>query len=106
MTITITPRAPTRLFYAKSIFIQTISSAWVLRVSKTFLFQAIQFNQTVLIQPIQFSISIDFVYTQLNVYIKQFSLAQVHSLNVSVQFNCQKHFYFKQFSLVKQFCLA
>ncbi len=34
---------------------------------KTFLFQAIQFNQTVLIQTIQFSISIDFVYTQLNV---------------------------------------
>ena len=28
--------------------------------------QAIQFCQTVLIQPIQFSISIDFVYTQLN----------------------------------------
>ena len=31
------------------------------------LFQAIQFSQTVLIQPIQFSISIGFVYTQLNV---------------------------------------
>ena len=27
----------------------------------------IQYNQTVLIQPIQFSISIDFVYTELNV---------------------------------------
>ena len=27
------------------------------------LFQAIQFIQTVLIQPIQFSVSIDFVYT-------------------------------------------
>ena len=34
---------------------------------KTFLFQAIKFIQTVLIQLIQFSISIDFVYTQLNV---------------------------------------
>ena len=32
---------------------------------KTFLFQAIQFIQTGLIQPIQFSISIDFVYTEL-----------------------------------------
>ena len=32
-----------------------------------FLFQAIQFSQTVLIQPIRFSISIDFIYTQLNV---------------------------------------
>ena len=28
---------------------------------------SIQFIQTVLIQPIQFSTSIDFVYTQLNV---------------------------------------
>ena len=36
-------------------------------MSKTFLFQAIQFSQKVLIQPIQFSISIDFVYTLLNV---------------------------------------
>ena len=36
-------------------------------MSKTFLFQAIQFIQTVLIQLIQFSISTDFVYTQLNV---------------------------------------
>ena len=34
---------------------------------KTFLFQAILFNQTILIQQIQLSISIDFVYTQLNV---------------------------------------
>ena len=34
---------------------------------KTFLFQAIQFSQTILIQPIQLSISIDFVYTQLDV---------------------------------------
>ncbi len=35
--------------------------------SKTYLFQAIQFIQTVLIQLIQFSVSIDFVCTQLNV---------------------------------------
>ena len=34
---------------------------------KTFLFQAIQFTQAVLIQLFQFSISTDFVYTQLNV---------------------------------------
>ena len=34
---------------------------------KSFLFQAIQFIQTFLIHLIQFSISIDFVYTQLNV---------------------------------------
>ena len=36
-------------------------------IVKTFLFQAIQFSQAVLIQLIQFSISTDFVYTQLNV---------------------------------------
>ncbi len=36
-------------------------------MSKTFLFQAIQFSQAVLIQLIHFSISTDFIYTQLNV---------------------------------------
>ena len=36
---------------------------------KIVLFQTIQFNQAVLIQLIQFSISTDFVYTQLNVKI-------------------------------------
>ena len=36
-------------------------------VVKTFLFQAIQFSQAVLIQLIQFSISSDFVRAQLNV---------------------------------------
>ena len=37
------------------------------QLSKTFLFQAIPFSQTVLIQPIQFGTSIDFIHTQLNV---------------------------------------
>ena len=50
-------------------------------IVKTFLFQAIQFNQKDLIQTIQFSISIDFVHTQLNVktvlfWIIQFSVVQ------------------------------
>ena len=36
-------------------------------IVKTFLFQAIQFSQTVLFQTTQFSLFIDFVYTQLNV---------------------------------------
>ena len=36
-------------------------------MSKTFLFQAIQFSQAVLIQLIQLTKSIGFVYTQLNV---------------------------------------
>ena len=47
-------------------------------LSKTFLFQAIQFSQTVLIQLLQFSIRTDFVYTQTQMSkysnIKQFSL--------------------------------
>ena len=40
---------------------------WWWWIVKTFLFRAIQFSQAVLIPLIQFSISIDFVYTQLNV---------------------------------------
>ena len=36
-------------------------------IVKTFLFQAIQFSQAVIIQLIQFSISTDFLYAQLNV---------------------------------------
>ena len=50
---------------------------------KHFLFQAIKLSQTVLFQIIQFSISIDFVYTQLmskQFYFKQVSLAYVRSL--------------------------
>ena len=39
------------------------SLAWVRSLSKTFLFQATPFYQTVLSQSIQFTISIDFVYT-------------------------------------------
>ncbi len=50
-------------------------------MSKTFLFLAIQFSQTVLIQTIQFNISKDFVYTQLNVKVLiqaiQFSVSTV-----------------------------
>ena len=36
-------------------------------IVKTFLFRAIQFSQAVLIQLIKFSISTDFVYTQIQV---------------------------------------
>ena len=35
-------------------------------------------------------------------HLKKFSLAWKRSLNVSTQFNCQKYFYFKLFSFVKQ----
>ena len=93
-------------------------------MSKTFLFQAIQFCQTVLIQTIKFGISICFVYTQLNVKTVlyqsiQFSVSTVSmsktiifqtiQLGVSTQFKFKytvwlsKPFYFKVFSLVKQF---
>ena len=60
-----------RLFNAKSIFIRPrISTQFKCKYSlivKTFIFQTIQFIQTVLIQLIQICISTDFVYTQLNV---------------------------------------
>ena len=81
---------------------------------KNILFQAIQFSQTVLIQPIQFSMSIDFVYTQLHVKTVLFQtihfnlstvsisktvLVQSIQFSISTQFECQNEFYFKQFSL-------
>ena len=37
------------------------------------------------------------------VAIQQTVLFQTIQFNISAQFNCQKHFYFKQFSLIKQF---
>ena len=83
-------------------------------MSKTVLFQAIQFCQTVLIKTIQFSIIIVFVYSQLNVktvrfqtiqrnikkllHFKQFSLAWVHSLNLKTVL-----FQTIQFSISTQF---
>ena len=65
-------------------------------MSKTFLFQAIQFSHTILIQTILFNISIVFVYTQLNVKTVIF---QIINLGLSTQLKCQKQFYFKEFSL-------
>ena len=53
-------------------------------MSKTFPFQAIQFCQTVLIPLIQFSISIDFVYTQLNVKIVLYSTIQFSVITFSM----------------------
>ena len=47
-----------------------------------FLFQAIQFNQAVLIQTIRFSISIDFVYTVKY----QTSYILNNSVNISTKF--------------------
>ena len=48
-------------------------------MSKTFLFQAIQFSQTVPIQTIQFSVS-------------TFSMLKTIQLSISTQFSCQKSF--------------
>ena len=80
------------LFKTKSIFIKINRSIWnnsskykyTAYFSKTFLFQAIQFSQTDLIQTINFSISVIFVYTQLN---------------VKTAFHSQKQLFFEQFSL-------
>ena len=68
-----------------------ISLAWVHSLNvKIFLFQAIQFSQTVLILPIQFSICTEFVYTQLNL---QTVLFQVIQLSFSTHFSS---FFFPQ----------
>ena len=73
-----------RLFNAKSIFIQIISISTPFYCQKIFLFQAIQFSQTVLIQTIQLSIGIVFIYTQLNV---KTVLLQTIQFSISTQFS-------------------
>ena len=63
-------------------YFKQFSLAWVHSLSKTFLFQAIQFSQT--IQEIQFSISINFVYTQLNIKRVLFQTIQFSVSTVSM----------------------
>ena len=60
---------PNPFLYKQTVLFQTIqfSISTQFDLSKTLLFQVIQFIQTVLIQTIHFSISIDFVFTLLNV---------------------------------------
>ena len=60
---------PNPFLYKLSVLFQTIqfSMSTQFNCQKHLIFQAIQFIQAVLIQLNQFSISIDFVYTQLNV---------------------------------------
>ena len=53
-------------------------------IVKTFLFQAIQFSQTVLLQTIQLSMRIVFVYTQLNVKTILFQTIQFSVRTVSM----------------------
>ena len=83
-------------------------------MSKTFIFQAIQCIQTVLIQIIQFSINIDFLYTQLNIKIVlyitiQFSVTTVSmskavpfqtiQVCISTQFQCKYSLIVKTISI-------
>ena len=58
-------------------------------------YQVIQLIQTVLIQAIQFSISLAFVYTQLSVKTITFQTIQFNVSTVSMS----KLFHFKQFDL-------
>ena len=53
-------------------------------MSKTFLFQVIQFSQAVIIQTIQFGISIVFVHTQLHVKTVLFQTIQFSVNTVSM----------------------
>ena len=55
-----------------------------------FLFQVIQFCQSALIQAIQFTICIGFIYTKLDVKTVLFQ---------TIQFSMQKQLNFEQFSL-------
>ena len=70
-------------------------------MSKTFLFKAIQFSQTVMIQTIPFSMyrfCLHAVSMSKHLYFKQFSLTEVRSLNIKtvlfqvIQFNISTHF--------------
>ena len=65
-----------------------LRNARVHSLSKTFLFQAIQFIQTFLTQLIQVTVRIDFVYTQLNVKTVLFQIIQfsVSTVSMSMQF--------------------
>ena len=60
-----------------------VKQKYTVKLSKTFLFQANQFNQGVLIKTVQFSICKVFVYTQLNV---KTVLLQTIQLSISMQF--------------------
>ena len=56
---------PNPFLYKNQFYFKQFSLAWVHSlIVKNISFQAIQFSQTILIQTIQFSISIDIVYTQ------------------------------------------
>ena len=66
-------------------------------IVKNISISSFQLSQTVLIKTIPFSISIVFVYAQLN---DKTDLFRTIHFNV-VQFQCQKQFYFKLFRFAK-----
>ena len=68
-----------------SISNNSVKHKYIVQLSKTFLFQAFQFSQTVLIKTIQFNISIVFVYPELNIKTVQFQAIQ---FSISMQFSC------------------
>ena len=68
---------------------------------KTFLFLTIQFNQTILIQPIQYSISIVFVYT---VKWQNSSISNISVLRITVSMSQTVLFQPIQFSISTRFC--
>ncbi len=78
---------PNPFLYRLSVLFQTIQFNMSIQFNcqKTFLYQANHFSQTVLIQPIQFFISMDFIYTQSNVKTVQFSVSTI-SIWKTVQF--------------------
>ena len=77
---------------ARKFYFKQFSLAWVHSLSKTFLFQAVLFSQIVLIQ---LSISIDILYTELEVKTVLYQTIQFTVSTVSMS----KHFHFKQFGL-------
>ena len=95
--------------YKQTVLFQTIQFSvstnykckYLVYLSKTFLFQAIQFSQTVLIQTILFSIGVLFVHTKLNVKTLlsqaiQFSVNTVSMTKTvlfqNIQFSISMHF--------------
>ena len=65
-------------------------------VKKTFLFQAVQFSQAVLIQLIQLSLSTDFVYTLLNFKAVLYLWIQ---FKICMQFKCKYGLIVKNMSI-------
>ena len=79
---------PNPYLYKLPVLSQTIQLSMSTQVNrpKTFLYQAIQFSQTVLIKTTLFSIRVVFVYTQFNI---KTVLFQTFQFSIGTQFKCQ-----------------